>query len=360
MKTLACAVLLVFLIGTSPTYAQLIQGGDGGGGSGVASSIIGSSTLPAEPCTINQVYAEEVLGVATLYFCPDGTWQEVGSTEADTLDTVFDRGKTIDSANSFSNSVRILDANGDGIAIYNDATDGSKIVCVDNNVENACTSYTRQLASGQTVVYKNSGGTAIFTLTESTGALTNVTLDCEATGNTCTITDIKWFDAAACQAGTAQLIWNVPSSNAPAAACDTDSTPNAYASFDATTDESFDFDFVLPPGFTGVIDAHYIWKAGATSGAVGWCMQLVRVPDATTSGQSHAAQSSSNCVSDTAKGTTLQENRADKTGITCTSCAAGDRVKGRISRDADGGAVTNDMAGDAHLIQFGYTLRDAK
>ena len=267
--------------------------------------------------------------------------------------------KNVTWANSFANALGIGKDTNDYWAIYHDATDGLQLICVVAGVANDC-NYIRKLASGKNFQIQNSSGTSIGTLTESTGAWTNFTLDTEASGNNVTIQETRWFDAAACQNSVATLIWNQPTANFPAAVCDPDSTPNAYASFDATTDESFDFDFVLPTGFTGAIDAHFIWKAAATSGATGWCMQLVRVPDGTTSGQSHAAQSTSNCVSDTAKGTTLQENRADKTSITCTSCAAGDRVKGRISRDANGGAVTDDMTGDAHLIKFGYTIRVTK
>lgn len=94
------------------------------------------------------------------------------TAESDTIDTVFDRGGTITGAVSFATALKLLDANGDGFAWYVDPTNGPTFVCVDNNVENACTSYTRTLAAGQTLVYKNSGGTNIFHLAESTGTLT--------------------------------------------------------------------------------------------------------------------------------------------------------------------------------------------
>lgn len=65
------------------------------------------------------------------------TWDTIGDgsgAEADTLDTVFDRGKTIDGANSLANAVRI----GDGITSachYTDATLGSMArPCTDSNV----------------------------------------------------------------------------------------------------------------------------------------------------------------------------------------------------------------------------------
>lgn len=233
-------------------------------------------------------------------------------------------------------------------------------VCVVANVRDAC-NYIRKLASGKYWEIQNSAGTSIGRLTESTGAWTNFTLDTEGSGNTVTIQEEHWWDVVACQESTASHIWNTITATFPGAACDTGSnTQKGYASFDATTDEAIQMDWVLPTGFTGAIDVHFIWKAAATSGAVGWCAQLIRVADANTSDPAFPAQASGNCVSDTAKGTTLQENHATITGVTCTSCTARDHVYVRISRDANGGAVTDDMAGDAHLMKVGRTWRVAK
>lgn len=145
----------------------LFDGSDGV----VASSIAGPASLPAEPCTAGQVFADGDSSSAVFYFCPDGTWQPVGGSTTETMQSVFDRGKSVTNANSVDNALRILDANGDGTALYTDATDGPQIQCVDNNVVGGCTTYTRKLAVGQSVVVKNSSGTAIYTLTEA-GVLT--------------------------------------------------------------------------------------------------------------------------------------------------------------------------------------------
>jgi hypothetical protein len=267
--------------------------------------------------------------------------------------------KEITWANSLANALLI---SGGGVrkwAFYDDPTDGLQIKCVVSGVADACNTI-RLLGSGYRLEYTNSSAVAIFTLTESTGALTNVTLNGESTGNTITLTEENWFDVVSCQESTAQHIWNTITATFPAAACDTGSnTQKGYASFDATTDEAIQMDWVLPTGFTGAIDIHFIWKAAATSGATGWCAQLIRVADASTSDPAFPAQAAGNCVSDTAKGTTLQENHATITGVTCTSCAARDHVYVRISRDANGGAVTDDMTGDAHLMKVGRTWRVA-
>jgi hypothetical protein len=164
--------------------------------------------------------------------------------------------------------------------------------------------------------------------------------------------DEKWFDVAGCNNATAGPVFDLPASNAPAPTCDTGTnTQKAYLAFDAATDEAMHFKFRMPTGHTAV-DFVLRWKAAATSGAVGWCVQLIRVPDGATSDPALAAQAAGNCVSDAAKGTTLQENDATITAATCTSCVGGDLIYGAISRDANGGAVTDDMANDAFLLGF--------
>lgn len=277
-----------------------------------------------------------------------------GDGGATTLDRAFDGGKEIDGANSFANAFKV---SGGGVRkwyIYDDATDGLQMKCVVSGVADAC-NIIRLLGSGFRLEYTNSSGTAIFTLTESTGALTNITLHYDGIGNTITLPEQQWWDAVSCQNTTPQLIWNVPTTNAPAAACDPGSnTQKGYASFDASTDESFQMDWVLPTGYvSGSLNVTFIWKAAATSGAVIWCAQAVRVPDGATSDPAFPAQAAGNCEADTAKGTTLQENHVTLFNITCTSCVDGDHVYVRISRDADGTSGTDDMTGDAHLMKIG-------
>lgn len=163
---LGLVLLLGELLGGEAS-AQIISGQRSGGVS------IGTGTeVPATctPGTVNPFFLDTDDQV--LYVCTaTDTFSSVLSAEADTLNTVFNRGKSITGANSFANAVKFLDSNGDGFAFYTDATDGPIFVCVNNFIENACSSYARTLAANQTVVYKNSAGTAISTLTE-TGTLT--------------------------------------------------------------------------------------------------------------------------------------------------------------------------------------------
>lgn len=187
------------------------------------------------------------------------------------------------------------------------------------------------------------------------------TFNAEATGITLTAPSKIWLPFASCQNATAGLLWDSPTTNAAAAACITGTnTQKGVADFDASTDESLQMTLRLPADFTGAIDSDLVWLAAATSGATGWCVQLICTADAETDDPAFPAQGAGNCVSDTAKGTTLQTNVAADTGVTATGCAAGELLHIAVSRDANGGAVTDDMTGDARGIGVELTLRRAQ
>lgn len=180
--------------------------------------------------------------------------------------------------------------------------------------------------------------------------------------STVTVPDDRWFEVAGMSGSTPVHILDTPTSNVPTPVSDAGSnTHKAVLEFDASTDQSVQHKDRLPTGYSSSSGISYTfrWKAAATSGAVGWCVQLVRVPDGATSDPAFPAQSSSNCVSDTAKGTTLQENEATISNVTCTSCVAGDLIYVRISRDANGSAVTDSLSGNAKLIGFSRRWRKA-
>lgn len=248
-----------------------------------------------------------------------------------------------------------------GVVIYQHSGGKMVVNCLVGGVEGACDKVV-ELNSGFSWLIKNSGGTTVLKFDESTGKFSTFTMNTEDTGVAFTVQEEAHWPVAGCQGATAGAIFDTPSSNAPAATCDTGTNTNkAYLAFDATTDESFQDQWVLPTGWTGSIDVHLRWKAAATTGSVAWCAQLVRVADGATSDPAFPAQATGNCVSDAAKGTTLQENAATIPGVTCTSCAAGDRIYVRISRDPDSTSTrTDDMSGDALLLSYGRTWRITK
>lgn len=145
-------------------------------------------------------------------------------------------------------------------------------VCVVAGVRNAC-NYIRQLASGYATEIRNHLGTPIFTLTNDTGKLTNVTIDCEDTGNHCTLYgklcggDLVGVDPAT---GTAGHIWNKsPLDTAPTAvAVAGTNRTTGYARFpDSDGNYGVQISCDLPAGFTGELNAIVWWTTSGTGNA---------------------------------------------------------------------------------------------
>ncbi|MBX9920487.1 MAG: hypothetical protein K2Y33_11790, partial [Mycolicibacterium frederiksbergense] len=197
------------------------------------------------------------------------------------------------------------------------------------------------------------GGVAV-SLPARSETLTNKTLDCAGTGNTCTIKQEHYSEVAGCVGATPGAVWNLPTTGA-AAACDTGSNIfSAWMAFADAANESFHGSFRLPTGFTGNIDWMFRYKMSAgTTNAIGWCVQLVRLPTGSAADPALPALSTSNCVSDTIPGTVGHEKEVTISAATCASCAAGDRVFFRVSRDGGGTAVTDSATGVGRLVLSG-------
>lgn len=109
---------------------QAARGGSSGGGSGVATSIAGSDTLPAEPCTINQVYGEITNDVSTPSFCANGAWIPFNTGGIPSIQQASDVGRVIGNATSTATSTDIGSiADGEFVSIYRDATLGPRVTC---------------------------------------------------------------------------------------------------------------------------------------------------------------------------------------------------------------------------------------
>lgn len=187
----------------------------------------------------------------------------------------------------------------------------------------------------------------------SVTTFTNKTIDCEATGNNCTQPVKLWLPVAACQAGTASLIWDSPSANAATAAC-YGTNAKGVADFDATTDESLYTWILLPEGFTGSVDAALLWSAAATSGSARFTLNI----DCAAAGEDHdLASSNATNFTGTPNGTANRLVRTTQTSISITGCAANELAKINLVRDADGTTGTDDMTGDARVIMLELTIR---
>lgn len=204
--------------------------------------------------------------------------------------------------------------------------------------------------------------TELTAYASDTVAFTNKTYNTESTGNVFTTVKRVWLPAAGCNNATAGSIWDLPTSNAAAAACITGTnTQKGVLDFDQTTDESAQLSLLLPSTWTGNIDANVLWLTTATSGSVAWCVQLISSADAETDDPAFPAQATGNCVSDAAKGTTNQLNTAALTTITATGVAAGELLHIRLSRDPDETSTrTDNLAADARLVGVELIYRVAE
>jgi hypothetical protein len=102
------------------------------------------------------------------------------------------------------------------------------------------------------------------------------------------------------------------------------------------------------------VDLAFKWFTAATSGDVVWQAATICVADAETS---DPAFNTASTVTDTAKGTTLQDNDAVITGLTITGCAAGEVLYLKVSRDPAHGSDT--LAATAKLRGVELTFRRA-
>lgn len=326
---------------------------DGGGGAGGSATITSGTPLPST-CTTGTFFLETVDEL--LYICTSTNTYSPLSATAGGLDANFDTTNgNILTGSSEAKQLKLLDSGGtNGGTFYWHSSGRFIIRCIVANVEGNC-DIGVPLNDGKTWSITNSTGTATyFQVSQATGKVSTATIDCRDSGVSCTVLNTKEFEFAGCQSGVAGLIWNTATTNAPTAACDPDSSniTGAYASFNDSTDQYIDANLRLPAGYvSGSLEFIWHWKAAATTGAAGWCTQIARVPQGSSSNPTLAAQGTGNCTSGTTNATTLLENRTTNFNPNCTSCTGGDELKIRFSRDANGSAVTDSLVGNGHVMK---------
>jgi hypothetical protein len=200
-------------------------------------------------------------------------------------------------------------------------------------------------------------GTVALAWAQNTIALLNTQFDAEGTGNVLTTVEKIWIPGAICNNATpASHGWSFPTSNPGVPACQTGSnTQFGTMDFaDGANTLSGQFTLRLPADFTGTVSAAFKWFTSATSGDVVWQLATICVADAETS---DPAFNTASTVTDTAKGTTLQQNDASITTVTITGCAAGEVMYLRVFRDPTTGADT--LAATARLVGLELTYRRA-
>jgi len=205
-----------------------------------------------------------------------------------------------------------------------------------------------------TITDSNDGDHILF-LDDSAGSVVKLTHDLESL----TITDttmnvVRRYDykGAVCQNATASLGFSTPVSNPATAACVTGTnTQFGVAQFTNANALSMQDHFRLPAVFNS-LTAQIKWRTSATSGDVVWQIQTICVADAETSDPAFNTASE---VTDTAKGTTLQQNDASISSVTVTGCAAGEELYFKVLRDQAHASDT--LAATADLISLAFLVR---
>lgn len=176
----------------------------------------------------------------------------------------------------------------------------------------------------------------------------------ETSGDTLRLTEKLVFVPAVCQNATPLLLWSTPTADAATAACNTGTNlQKATLDFADSATQSAQLQTWLPADWTGAIDARIRWFSSATSGDAIWSLATACRADAETS---DPVFNTASTVTDTAKGTTLQDNDAAITGLTTTGCAAGEMLYLRVFRDPSG---SDTLAATASLRALELTIRRA-
>jgi hypothetical protein len=143
----------------------------------------------------------------------------------------------------------------------------------------------------------------------------------------------------------------------PAAAYATPDVRNGLLviDFDAAVDESAVFVDVLPPTYGGGgLTVKIRWMAStATSGTTRWLAAIERHQRGTDDQDvdSFAAAQAAGTAAAGVSGSEVETVITLSAGANMDSLAVGERYRLKITRDADQSTGTDDMAGDAELVQ---------
>lgn len=155
--------------------------------------------------------------------------------------------------------------------------------------------------------------------------------------------------------GNTLYVWPASAGIPPTSAFATLARRNNHlvANFDAATDESIDFEGVLPSHYSGGgLTVILTWLgATATTGDVVWNSAVERHQDDTDDLDSDTFATAQAATGTTASATGEPQYTSitHSSGANMDSLAVGESFRLRVTRDADNGSDT--MAGDAQLLR---------
>jgi hypothetical protein len=192
-------------------------------------------------------------------------------------------------------------------------------------------------------------------IAESSGAMTqNKLKTADANGNivdtagngTLGITfPAKYFiPGALCNNATPSPAWNLPTSNAAAASCNTGMNVQE-AGLDFADGQSAQYGLLLPSDWTGAIDARLTFFDASTSGTVIFQIATACTPTNGSIADDTAFNTADSFATITLNATTKALWETTKTGLTITGCSAGNRLHIKVSRTTDTAAAVARMVG---------------
>ncbi len=282
--------------------------------------------------------------IRSLCYYDGADWVSASSAAAssDTLGAVAARGNTITGADE-TNPVEIFGTGGQstyGLVFDRTSTGESRIRCKEPAGIDQC-HYFRQLQNGFNGGFKDKDGTERLTVSGTTGAVTNVTLDAEATGNNITLYrklcggNLVGVDPATGTAGHIADKDQLSSTPTATTITGTNQTYGVLRFPDVDGEYGVTLSCLLPTGFTGAID---FVATGKTSGTGVVVMQIgVRCYASDAANDAAYSAVSSYLLS---AGTSGRLNRYSGTGIAATGCAANNLAFFRVFRNRTHGSDT--------------------
>jgi len=186
--------------------------------------------------------------------------------------------------------------------------------------------------------------------TDTADALTNKTLDVEATGNVITIIDRWWVGAGSTDGTLCYPAW-------VGKACTTagsNFTSVSLTFLDAASSSIYT-QRMLSTGFTGTVDLRLFWSTSATTGNAVWQAQTACVE---SNEATDPSPNTASTVTDAAVGTANAGNIATITSVTITGCQAGEFLLIKLTRDPAHASDT--ISADAKFYGAEVTIREAQ
>jgi hypothetical protein len=187
-----------------------------------------------------------------------------------------------------------------------------------------------RLAAGKIYEVRNSVDAPKLTVTETTGVMTNASIDAEGTGNTLTIPEYWDLDLVSVAGGVASHVWDDdPLSTActPATVTGTNRITGVCTFSDTDTTFGRAITRHLPDGWTGALDAIIWWSTAGTGNARFQFQTKCYADDEVDDAAFNTAS-----IFTAAAGTANRPNRQTVTGINTTGCAAGELMRIRFFR----------------------------